>query len=94
LWTFRDEAFVPHCLADDPAARETGADGCVIIGNGHEPAERCALLINLAPDVPRFFSRVARVAEIIDTDPERRAQGRTRYSFYRDRGYPVRTHNL
>ena len=94
LWTFRDGSFVPHCVADDPIAHDPAAGMSVVIGHGHEPAERCELLINLAPDVPRFFSRVARVAEIIDADPERRAAGRDRFKFYRDRGYPVDTHNL
>lgn len=94
LWTFRDGSFVPHLLADDPLVRETAADNSVIIGHGHEPSERCELLINLAPDVPRFFSRVTRVAEVIDAHPDRRAAGRERFKFYRDRGYPVETHNL
>lgn len=94
LWTFRDGSFVPHALAGDDLLAEPAAATGVVIGHGHEPAERCELLINLASDVPRFFSRVGRVAEVIDAHPDRRAAGRERFKFYRDRGYPVQTHNL
>lgn len=52
------------------------------------------LLINLAPEVPGFFSRFPRVAEVVDADPQVRAQGRERFRFYKDRGYALETHNL
>lgn len=94
LWTYRDNAFVPHALAGDPILAEPGAHRAVVIGWGEEPGEDCALIVNLARDVPDFFSRVERVAEIIDADPQRRQSGRERFKFYRDRGYPVTTHNL
>lgn len=94
LWTFRDGSFVPHAVAGDALLNDPANAHCVIIGSGHEPAERCNLVINLDATVPRFFSRVERVAEIIDADPARRASGRERFKFYRDRGYAVQTHNL
>ncbi len=94
MWTFRDGSFVPHAKADDPLLQDAATESCVVIGSGHEPAERCQLMINLDQTVPRFFSRMERVAEIIDADPERRAAGRERYKFYKDRGYAVTTHNL
>jgi DNA polymerase-3 subunit chi len=52
------------------------------------------LLINLAADVPDFFSRYERVAEIVDGNAERRAQSRERYRFYRDRGYQLNSHQV
>ena len=56
--------------------------------------ENWDVMINLAPDVPGFFSRYARVAEVIDSDPARREAGRERFRFYRDRGYELKTHNI
>lgn len=94
MWTFRDGSFVPHAVAGDALLDDPASARCVVIGSGHEPAERCNLLINLDATVPRFFSRMERVAEIIDAHPERRASGRERFKFYRDRGYQVKTHNL
>ena len=88
MWTFRDRSFLPHARVDD------GSDLPVLLGCGQEPAGEFHLLINLAPEVPGFFSRFKRVAEVVDADPQIRAQGRERFRFYKDRGYPLETHNL
>ena len=94
MWTFRDSSFVPHAVAGDALLEDPATGRSVVIGSGHEPAERCNLVINLGDEVPRFFSRVERVAEIIDGDSARREAGRERFRFYRDRGYQVETHKL
>jgi len=52
------------------------------------------LLINLGLDVPGFFSRFERVAEVVDGDETQKAKGRERFRFYKDRGYPLETHKL
>ena len=49
-------------------------------------------MINLAAEVPEFFSRYQRVAEVVDGHAERRERSRDRYRFYRDRGYKLNTH--
>jgi DNA polymerase-3 subunit chi len=91
LWTFRDGSFVPHALAGSEAATISP----VIIGQGQDPdpAHR-DLLINLADEVPLFFSRFERVAEIVAGDESTRKMARERFRFYRDRGYPLNTHEL
>ncbi|HET7676198.1 MAG TPA: DNA polymerase III subunit chi [Gammaproteobacteria bacterium] len=88
LWTFRQQSFVPHAQFPDNDSEP------VLIGAAAEAPPGRALLINLASGVPLFFSRFERVMEIIDADPERRAQGRNRFRFYQDRGYPLQTHKL
>ncbi len=88
LWTFRDRSFVPHEV--EPAEPEQWP---VTIGHAMEPDPR-AVLINLALDVPPFFSRFERVAEVIDAQAEIKAAGRNRYRFYRERGYPLHHHVL
>ncbi len=87
LWTFRSGSFVPHELGG-------GEEAPVRIGHDAEQAAPAEVLINLAPEVPLFFSQYERVAEIIDQDPTQRDKGRTRYRFYRDRGYTLKTHNI
>lgn len=93
LWTFSQGSFVPHRVVSE----ERGSDAMepVLIGHDIEPAtQRWQLMINLAHEVPAFFSRYERVAELVDGENARRAQGRERYRFYRDRGYPLKTHQM
>ena len=85
LWTFNDQSFVPHEINKD------GDDARCIISIGHdlEPADDFQVLINLAADVPHFFSRFEKTFEIIDGREDNKAAGRSRWSFYKDRGYPL-----
>jgi DNA polymerase-3 subunit chi len=93
LWTFSQGSFIPHKVVREGA--EPALAEPVIIGLNRGPlGERWDLMINLAPDVPDFFSRYRRVAEIVDGDAARRAQSRDRYRFYRDRGYTLNTHQV
>jgi DNA polymerase-3 subunit chi len=93
LWTFSQGSFVPHRIV---TGAETEASGePVLIGHGVEPpGEPWDVLINLAGDVPEYFSRYAKVAEVVDADEQRRARGRERYRYYRDRGYTLKTHQV
>lgn len=88
LWTFRDRSFIPHEIAFQQAVQTS-----VTIAYGWEP-EQCDVLINLASEVPAFFSRFTRVAEIIDQDADRRVSGRKRFRHYREQGYEPNHHKL
>jgi DNA polymerase III subunit chi len=90
LWTFRQGSFVPHGIdgSCDPTVNP------VIIGHNTNNDEEHDVLINLAGAVPGFFSRFERVAEIIDKEPQVIADGRDRFRFYRDRGYPLNKHDI
>jgi DNA polymerase-3 subunit chi len=88
MWTFHDGAFLPHCMAGaDPEA-------AVHIGHEGEPGEGFHLLINLGTEVPGFFARFERVAELVDDDETRKTQGRERFRFYKDRGYPLKSNPI
>ena len=93
LWTFSQGSFIPHKVvrqAADVAPREP-----VVIGLSQAPAgDRWDVLVNLAAEVPDFFSRYERVAEVVDGNAARREQSRERYRFYRDRGYQLNTHQV
>jgi len=101
LWTFSQGSFIPHLVAGRGAAAD--GDEPVVIGVGDtdsaddppaEAGEHWDVMINLAQEVPGFFSRYARVAEVVDADPARRTQGRQRYRYYQDRGYKLETHPI
>lgn len=93
LWTLSQGSFIPHKIVREDV--DAVPVEPVIIGLNRGPVgDRWDLLINLAPDVPEFFSRYARVAELVDGDATRRAQSRERYRFYRDRGYTLNTHQM
>ncbi|MDX1443677.1 MAG: DNA polymerase III subunit chi [Gammaproteobacteria bacterium] len=88
LWSFRDGSFVPHDVTHEAGPAK------VSIGAGDEPTHTPHLLINLAAEVPSYFSRFERVAEIVDGIEDNKAAGRERYKFYKDRGYELGTNNL
>ncbi len=90
LWTFRQGSFLPHGLAgeSDPGLNP------ILIGGGDDPEEEHGVLINLCSEVPPFFSRFERLVEPIDRDEQVRRTGRERFRFYRDRGYPLNSHEI
>jgi DNA polymerase-3 subunit chi len=92
LWTFSQGSFVPHRVVES-APGEPCAEP-VLIGCAVAIDEPCDVLINLAGDVPEFFSRYDRVAEIVDSEAGRRDAGRVRYKYYRDRGYELKSHKV
>ncbi len=90
LWTFSPGSFVPHQIHAEPA----DPIAPVLIGHGAPPAAFNDVLISLAPEVPEFFTRFGRVAEVVGASEQERARARERFRRYRDRGYTVQTHNL
>jgi len=101
LWTFSQGSFIPHRVVTERLTEPP--DEPVLIGIDQPATSDSAadtlpgdwdLMINLATEVPEFFSRYARVVEVIDADPVRRERGRAHYRFYRDRGYDIGTHNV
>jgi DNA polymerase-3 subunit chi len=93
LWTFSQGSFIPHRIVREALTAEPLEP--VLIGVNQSPAPgRWNVLINLSAEVPEFFSRYERVAELVDGNAQRREQSRERYRFYRDRGYKLNTHQV
>ena len=90
LWTFRDQSFLPHGLAGQSGRELTR----ILIGWNAPPDGEDDVLINLAREVPDFFSRFSRVAEPLDSESGVREAGRERFRFYRARGYPLHSHSI
>lgn len=90
LWTYHAIGFVPHCMIDDPLAGETPI---VIVGNDVE-LPHYQIMLNLHVDSPPSFSRFERLIELVGAADADRESARSRYRFYRDRGYEIRHHDL
>ncbi len=88
LWTFEDTAFLPHGTdVHDPNSPITLHETAV-------PGDRCDVLINLAVEVPEYFGRFERIADVVGGDEASRALGRERYRFFKERGYPLEHHAI
>lgn len=85
MWHYPEDRFLPHALAD-------GAEAPVRISDADPEPGVDQVLINLGADVPAFFARFERVAEVV-AQPDR-GQARHRYRHYRERGYPLFHHDL
>lgn len=90
MWTWPAISFVPHCRVDAPLA----ADTPVLIASGDETPPDCELLLNLGAECPPHFERFARLLEVVSLSDEEKASGRSRYRFYKERGYPIASHDL
>jgi len=90
LWTWPATGFVPHCFAHDAIAQDTP----VLIAGDDTAPETGELLLNLDEACPPHFERFERLLEVVGQDDDARRLGRERYRFYRDRGYPIRSHDL
>lgn len=90
LWTFNQDSFLPHNLVTDAAS----VTAPIRIGYEEAPDMECDVLINLSHEVPAFFSRFMRIAELVDQNKNTRNQARERFRFYRERGYPLDSHEL
>ena len=95
MWDYPKHRFLPHALvtgADEPASAQDAPGKAPIHIGWEAPHHTEGLLINLGEEVPTFFGRFDRVAEIIVQDTVE--QGRVRYRHYQHRGYPLHYHDM
>jgi DNA polymerase-3 subunit chi len=90
LWTFQSTRFVPHVFAGTGLAAETP----VILASSGENLPHHDVLLNLADEWPPFFSTFERLLEIVAADEEDKAKARSRYAFYRKRGYDIQVNAI
>lgn len=90
LWRFSDRSFVPH----DPPGSAGPGPAPVVLTVAEDPPGTADVLVNLGTDVPAWFARYGRVAELVGGDEAARQAGRERFRFYRDQGLEPETHNL
>ena len=88
LWAFSPREFIPHVMASDRLAARTP----VLLTGSDGDLPHHDVLVNLGTGLPRFFTRFERLVELVGTAEDDRAQARQRYRHYKDRGYPLETH--
>lgn len=93
LWSFKPESFIAHqILGGDEEARVeitylSNASAGIVEASSHHD-----VLINLGSQIPEYFSRFARLAEIVIQEPKILENTRDHYRFYKQRGYPITQH--
>ena len=92
LWSFRQGSFLSHERFDGQPP--TAPLPMVLLGDGEPPDSHHQVLLNLGNDIPAWFSRFERVLEIVSGDADTRRRCRARFKRYRDRGFPLQTHEL
>ena len=90
LRVFRDGSLLPHAVFDATDAHHEP----ILLGHGSEPHDCSDVLVNVSAVVPSWFGRFERVAELVDGNESQRTAARKRYSFYKDRGYTLNTHDI
>jgi DNA polymerase-3 subunit chi len=88
LWSFRPSSFLPHGLYGQESS------DTIAIGWGQEPENHNDLLINLQLEIPSFFSRFSRVAEVVTQEPRSLEALRKSWRFYQERGYQLEKHDI
>ncbi len=86
LWSFKPESFIPHQIIG--GENETNVE----ITFSDETGDHQQVLINLRSQVPEYFSRFARLAEIVIQEPNILENTREHYRIYKQRGYPIAQH--
>jgi len=89
LWTFKQDSFLPHDIYPD------ATHSIAPIRLGHATTIElfdAQVLVNLAHDIPHFFSQFTRIAEIIND--ANREVGRMHYRFYREQGFELNNHDI
>lgn len=86
LWTFSEQDFLPHVMMDDALAAQTPI---LLTAAQAMEAPHHQILINLSDTPPDHFARFERMFEVVSSDEADKSSGRERYSYYKQRGYPL-----
>jgi DNA polymerase III subunit chi len=86
LWSFKPESFIAHQIIGGDEEAKVEITYTATAGDHHD------VLINLSSQIPEYFSRFARAAEIVIQEPKILETTREHYKFYKQRGYPITQH--
>lgn len=87
LWHFSPASFLPSALPQDDTAHVSP----IILDASGELLIQDDILINLKTEHPPFFSRFRYLVELVGSDEADKVAARSRYKFYRDRGYQIKS---
>lgn len=86
LWTFSEHDFLPHVMMTDALATQTPI---LLTTEQAMESPHHQILINLSDTPPDHFARFERMFEVVSSDEADKSAGRERYSYYKQRGYPL-----
>lgn len=92
LWTFSATSFIPHSPICDGDGDGDGK--VVILSSERKTLRNHEVLINLTTDVPEHAGKFIRVIESTGYNEAMREDARKKYKYYKDRGYPIFTHEI
>jgi DNA polymerase-3 subunit chi len=78
-------------LASAKAAEMMSHYPAIVIADNSENLVQDDILINLQTEHPPFFSRFRYLVELVGNDDADKIAARTRFRFYRDRGYEIKS---
>ena len=90
LWTFKPDSFIPHHIQGEGPEPPPP----IQIGFGTEPRGFSDILLNLADNIPTFYTRFQRVIEIVAADEPAKIRGREHFRSYRKAGTEPKAHTI
>jgi len=90
LWTFRDDSFIPHNLQGEGPEPPPP----VQIGFSKEPRGYNDILLNMAHEIPTFYSKFKRVMELVVNNETDKELSRSHYKVYKSQGCELNTHTI
>lgn len=90
LWISPHLSFLPHVVSGHPLTSKSP----VLIGDEPNLIQRSDVLINFEHEVPENFSRFERVLEIVTEEQVDIETARSRFRYYKERGYLIDVHDL
>jgi DNA polymerase III subunit chi len=91
LWTFAQDAFLPHARADEPSWLLTRTS--IVLGDTPVQGLGSDVLVNCHPHLPQWHVPFARVIEVVGLSEEERAPARDRWRAYTAMGCTLVRHD-
>ena len=90
LWQQSATSFLPSSMSLEAASKFSP----IVLDSNGEHLIQDDILINLQTEHPPFFSRFRHLVELVGVDEADKIAARTRFRFYRDRGYEIKTSDM
>lgn len=87
LWQQAATSFLPSSKSDTVLSEFSP----IVLDTNGEQLRQDDILINLQAQHPPFFSRFRYLVELVGVEEADKAAARSRFRFYRDRGYEVKS---
>ncbi|WP_096087158.1 DNA polymerase III subunit chi [Agaribacterium haliotis] len=94
LWSFKPEAYLPHAIVGGELDDELGELPIAISCGATDCEQHHDVLLNLATQLPPWFARFKRFAQVVNQQPALLQASRKHYGFFKERGYPIETNKL